>query len=160
MFSLYSALCGVFSLFCFVIFLLLGERGGLLFDFVFCSVGSFDIRLVFLFDWISLLFYGFISFICGFVFLYRYFYMGEDWLVYRFSSLVFLFYLSMFFLVFGGNFFVTMVGWDGLGVTSFFLVVFYQNFSSGVSGLITVYTNRLGDAFFLISFFWFLCNGY
>lgn len=160
MFSLYSALCGVFSLFCFIIFLLLGERGGLLFDFVFCSIGRFDVRLVFLFDWVSLLFYGFISFICGFVFLYRFFYMGEDWLIYRFSSLVFLFYLSMFFLVFGGNFFVTMVGWDGLGVTSFFLVVFYQNFSSGVSGLITVYTNRLGDAFFLISFFWFLCNGY
>jgi NADH-ubiquinone oxidoreductase chain 5 len=55
-------------------------------------------------------------------------------------------------LVFGGNFFVTMLGWDGLGITSFFLVVFYQRVISGVSGLITVYTNRVGDVLFLFVF--------
>jgi len=77
----------------------------------------------------------------------------------RFLWLVFLFVVSMFFLVFSGNFFTTMIGWDGLGLTSFCLVVFYNNGVRLDSGLITVFSNRVGDVFFLLSFFLFLESG-
>ena len=42
-----------------------------------------------------------------------------------------------------------MLGWDGLGLISFFLIVYYQNQSSIVSGVFTLLINRLGDGFFL-----------
>jgi len=45
-----------------------------------------------------------------------------------------------------------MLGWDGLGLVSFILVIFYNNSSSLDSGLITVFTNRLGDCFFIVRF--------
>lgn len=78
----------------------------------------------------------------------------------RFSLLVFLFVVSMFFLVFSGNFFITIVGWDGLGLVSFCLVIFYMNSSRLESGLVTVFRNRIGDAFFLICFFIFSLGGW
>lgn len=77
----------------------------------------------------------------------------------RFLWLVFLFVFSILLLVFSGNFFVTMVGWDGLGLVSFCLVIYYINSSSLESGLITVFRNRIGDVFFLASFFFFMRNG-
>ncbi|MCA2772600.1 MAG: hypothetical protein IM483_16630, partial [Microcystis sp. M122S2] len=43
-----------------------------------------------------------------------------------------------------------MLGWDGLGLVSFFLIVYYQNQSSINSGLFTLLMNRLGDCFFLV----------
>jgi NADH-ubiquinone oxidoreductase chain 5 len=78
----------------------------------------------------------------------------------RFLFLVFLFVISMFFLVFSGNFFVTMIGWDGLGLVSFCLVIFYGNSLSLESGLITVFRNRIGDVFFLVCFFLFCFGGW
>lgn len=44
-----------------------------------------------------------------------------------------------------------MLGWDGLGLVRFFLIVYYQNQSSVFSGLFTLLINRIGDAFFLCS---------
>jgi len=51
------------------------------------------------------------------------------------------------------------VGWDGLGLSSFCLVIFYSNRSSIDSGLVTVFTNRVGDVFFLLSFYFFFIRG-
>jgi len=56
--------------------------------------------------------------------------------------------------------FFLMLGWDGLGLVSFCLVIYYHGSVRLRSGLITVFTNRLGDAFFLLSFFFFWLLGY
>jgi len=49
------------------------------------------------------------------------------------------------------NVFFVILGWDGLGLVSFYLIVYYQNQSSIFSGLFTLLINRVGDAFFLCS---------
>lgn len=118
-----------------------------------------DVGFTFIFDFISLGFSGCVSFISGVVFVYRTFYMAGTVDFRRFYLLVLLFVLSMFILVFSGNFFLTMLGWDGLGLVSFCLVIFYSNSASLESGLVTVLSNRIGDVFFLCSFFFIFSLG-
>lgn len=57
----------------------------------------------------------------------------------------------MLFVINMTNFFFIILGWDGLGLVSFFLIVYYQNFSSIYSGLFTVLINRVGDCLFIVS---------
>lgn len=135
-------------------------RGGVLLDFFVFSCFGLDVSFSFLFDFVSLGFFGCVSFISIVVFFFRVFYMEGTIDYRRFFWLVFLFVFSMLLLVFSGNFFVTMVGWDGLGLVSFCLVVFYSNSQRLESGLVTVFSNRVGDVFFLLSFLFFFCFGF
>jgi len=53
-------------------------------------------------------------------------------------------------LIFRERLIRALVGWDGLGVTSFLLVIYYKNRKRLGSGIITALTNRLGDCFLLL----------
>lgn len=63
-------------------------------------------------------------------------------------------YLSFIFrilwLIINNNFYWIILGWDGLGVVSFLLIVFYRNTESINNGLFTLFQNRVGDLFFVI----------
>lgn len=78
-------------------------------------------------------------------------YIKEDIFIDRFTILVFLFVLSINFLIYLPHFIVLLLGWDGLGITSFILVVYYQNPKSLGAGIITAITNRIGDVILLLS---------
>ena len=43
-----------------------------------------------------------------------------------------------------------MFGWDGLGVVSFLLIIFYINQERITNGLFTIFQNRIGDVFFVL----------
>ena len=142
-------------------FFLVFVFGGVLFDFYLFSYLGIDFSFSLVFDFLSVGFFLCVSFISSVVFFYSLFYMAGTVDSRRFGVLVFLFVVSMFILVFSGNFVTTMVGWDGLGLVSFLLVIFYSNSVSLESGLITVFRNRVGDVFFLLSFFFlFLMGGF
>lgn len=83
------------------------------------------------------------------MYLYSVFYIEGTVDTRRFNWLVFGFVVSIGILVFSGNFLTLIIGWDGLGLISFCLVIFYSNYSSLESGLVTVFRNRVGDIFFL-----------
>jgi NADH-ubiquinone oxidoreductase chain 5 len=55
---------------------------------------------------------------------------------------------------------VLLLGWDGLGITSFILVIYYQNSKSLRAGLVTAITNRIGDVAILLSIGWTLTQGH
>lgn len=57
-----------------------------------------------------------------------------------------------------------VLGWDGLGLRSYFLVIYYDSFKSRMRGLVTVIRNRVGDVFIIlrvVSFIWLgVCEGF
>ncbi len=67
----------------------------------------------------------------------------------NFVMLYLLFILSIVWLISNNNFYWIMFGWDGLGVVSFLLIVYYINHESVNNGLFTLFQNRVGDLFFV-----------
>ena len=130
-------------------------------EFLLPRIILYDCSLVFCFDYVSILFFSCVSLIRSVVFFFRKYYMDigerENSDQMRFLLLLFLFVLSIFFLVFSHSWFFIILGWDGLGVISFLLVIYYNDRKSLDSGLVTVFTNRIGDCLFLLRFsfiFW------
>nr|YP_009057593.1 NADH dehydrogenase subunit 5 [Gononemertes parasita]AGZ63893.1 NADH dehydrogenase subunit 5 [Gononemertes parasita] len=124
--------------------------------FSFCGV---DFKLSILLDWISLSFSGVVIFISVMVVFFSYYYMFGDFFLFRFILLVFFFVFSMLVVIFIPNLIALLLGWDGLGLISFCLVLYYQNFKSLVSGIITVLVNRIGDVMILLSIGWLFSFG-
>nr|YP_009695355.1 NADH dehydrogenase subunit 5 [Diaphanes nubilus]QEJ81533.1 NADH dehydrogenase subunit 5 [Diaphanes nubilus] len=123
------------------------------------SFNSSIICLTLLFDWISLLFMSFVLFISSMVILYSEEYMLGDKNLHRFILLVVLFVFSMMMMIISPNLISILLGWDGLGLVSFCLVVYYQNMKSLNAGMITALSNRIGDVAILLSISWMLNFG-
>ncbi len=70
--------------------------------------------------------------------------------VVNFVILYLLFILRMVWLIINNNFYWIIFGWDGLGVVSFLLIVYYINHERVNNGLFTLFQNRLGDLFFVL----------
>lgn len=112
-------------------------------------MGSFYISFPLYFDYISCIFLGIVLLIRGSIIFYSHFYIEEEIYKSRFFYLMFLFVVSIIFLILCPNFFCILLGWDGLGLISYCLVIYYQNSKAYSSGIITALTNRIGDVFIL-----------
>jgi NADH-ubiquinone oxidoreductase chain 5 len=104
-------------------------------------------------------FINFVTLIAGVVMFYRNIYIHGDLREKRFIILVNLFVASMGILIFSPNILSLMLGWDGLGLVSFLLVIYYYNIPSLKSGLVTIYTNRVGDAAMIFALYYFYDGG-
>jgi len=87
-------------------------------------------------------------------------YIRQETYINRFSHLVFLFILSINILIYIPNIFALLLGWDGLGLVSFLLIIYYQNPKSFGAGIITALSNRIGDVIILLSIAWSLNQGH
>nr|BDI12962.1 NADH dehydrogenase subunit 5 [Abarenicola claparedi oceanica] len=87
-------------------------------------------------------------------------YMGKDPFINRFTHLVLLFVLSMNMLIYFPHLMTLLLGWDGLGLVSFILVIYYQNPKSLGAGMITALTNRIGDVMLLLAIAWSINQGH
>nr|BAJ24511.1 NADH dehydrogenase subunit 5 [Phraortes sp. Miyako Island] len=112
-----------------------------------------------LFDWISLIFMSFVLFISSMIIKYSEEYMIGDPFLNRFILLVLMFVFSMMFLIISPNMISILLGWDGLGLVSYCLVIYYQNIKSFNAGMITALSNRVGDCMLLMSIAWMLNYG-
>ena len=83
-------------------------------------------------------------------------YIEDDPFIPRFTALVISFIFSMCLLVALPNLTTLLIGWDGLGLSSYILVLYYQTPKSQGAALITALTNRLGDLFILFTIAWCL----
>nr|YP_009228289.1 NADH dehydrogenase subunit 5 [Epicauta chinensis]AKL79038.1 NADH dehydrogenase subunit 5 [Epicauta chinensis] len=122
-------------------------------------LNSSPVSMTILIDWMSTLFMSFVLFISSMVILYSDEYMYGDLNIKRFILLVVMFVLSMMLLIISPNLISILLGWDGLGLVSYCLVIYYQNVKSFNAGMITALTNRIGDVALLMSIAWMLNYG-
>nr|YP_010363441.1 NADH dehydrogenase subunit 5 [Atkinsoniella aurantiaca]UNZ12542.1 NADH dehydrogenase subunit 5 [Atkinsoniella aurantiaca] len=132
----------------------------MLFEWKIFLLNSVPIYYVILLDWISLIFSSVVLFISSMVILYSINYIGTySYSSNRFLFLVILFIISMILMIISPNLVSIMLGWDGLGLVSYCLVIYYSSMKSYLAGLITCLTNRLGDIGLLISICWIMSYG-
>nr|YP_010148839.1 NADH dehydrogenase subunit 5 [Unio elongatulus]QQV69743.1 NADH dehydrogenase subunit 5 [Unio elongatulus] len=115
------------------------------------SMCGVDWSLPVIIDYISLIFSCFVCLISGSVSLFSVSYMDGEIFMRRFMLLIMAFVGSMNLLIFIPSLITILLGWDGLGIVSFALVIYYQNKKSLAAGMLTVLANRIGDALLILS---------
>lgn len=123
------------------------------------TFNSSSVIMVFLLDWIRLSFIGVVILISSIVIIYSYRYISGDPYINKFITLVYLFVLSIILLITSPNMISILLGWDGLGLVSYCLVIYYQNVKSANAGILTVLSNRVGDVAILLRISWILNFG-
>nr|YP_010414773.1 NADH dehydrogenase subunit 5 [Mocis undata]URT60127.1 NADH dehydrogenase subunit 5 [Mocis undata] len=123
------------------------------------SFNSMSIVMSILLDWMSLLFMMFVFLISSVVIYYSKSYMSSELNLSRFIILVLLFVTSMMMLIISPNIISILLGWDGLGLVSYLLVIYYQNLKSYNAGMLTALSNRIGDVFILLIISWMMNYG-
>nr|YP_003708371.1 NADH dehydrogenase subunit 5 [Sasakia charonda]BAJ08950.1 NADH dehydrogenase 5 [Sasakia charonda] len=123
------------------------------------SFSSMNIVMSILLDWMSLLFMMFVSLISSSVIYYSKSYMSSELNLNRFIILVLLFVFSMILLIISPNMISIFLGWDGLGLVSYCLIIFYQNMKSYNAGMLTALSNRIGDVMILMLISWMMNYG-
>lgn len=123
------------------------------------SLHRISIVITFLFDWISLIFISFVLLISSLVIFYSNQYIAEDFNVNRFILLVLIFVISIIILIIRPNLIRILLGWDGLGLVSYCLVIYFQNVKSYNAGILTALSNRIGDVALLLAIAWILNYG-
>lgn len=110
-------------------------------------------------DFTALLFLRTVLFISRNVIWYRQSYLRSDKDADRFILLVFGFVISICLLITRPNMITILLGWDGLGLISYCLVIYYPTKKSSRAGMLTVLRNRVGDICLLLLIGWFSVFG-
>nr|YP_010956271.1 NADH dehydrogenase subunit 5 [Kroppcarcinus siderastreicola]WMY25235.1 NADH dehydrogenase subunit 5 [Kroppcarcinus siderastreicola] len=115
------------------------------------TMNSASVVFIMILDWISLMFLSFVLLISSMIMFYSGGYMKGDENFNRFMYLVLAFVMSMSLMILSPNLISILLGWDGLGVVSYVLVMFYQNEKSSNASMLTILSNRIGDVAILLS---------
>lgn len=122
----------------------------------FCTT---QFELAYVLDWVSISFLSLVFLISGCVFIFGDIYIKEDVFQVRFFIILLTFVISICLLIVSSSFLTILIGWDGLGITSFALIIYYRSFESKQAGFKTLLINRVGDVLIILSVFRFLQNG-
>nr|YP_009917439.1 NADH dehydrogenase subunit 5 [Roxasellana stellata]QLJ57880.1 NADH dehydrogenase subunit 5 [Roxasellana stellata] len=148
-----------------LVFLLMGmnflmNSYSIFLEWMLYSEKSLSLSFIIYLDWISMFFMFVVLFISSMVVMYSMVYMGEyNYSSIRFLFLVLLFVFSMLLMILSPSLLSIMLGWDGLGLVSYCLVIYYSSLKSYLAGMLTCLINRLGDIGLLISISWVFSYG-
>ena len=122
--------------------------------FTWVPVGDLSVDVGFYLDHLSGAMMLFITGVAALIHLYSIGYMHGDPKFSKFFLYLNLFVFSMLVLVLGDNLLLTFLGWEGVGVCSYFLISFWfekpANASAGKKAFVT---NRIGDWGFMVAIF-------
>jgi NADH-quinone oxidoreductase subunit L len=118
------------------------------------SVDHLHVSAGVLVDPLSMTMAAFVTGVSALIHLYSIGYMEHDPQYPKFFLYLNLFVASMLLLVLGSNLLMTFLGWEGVGVCSYFLIAFWFDRPSAASaGKKAMIFNRIGDAGFLLAIF-------
>nr|YP_009144475.1 NADH dehydrogenase subunit 5 [Metaphire californica]AKJ52261.1 NADH dehydrogenase subunit 5 [Metaphire californica]BDQ43532.1 NADH dehydrogenase subunit 5 [Metaphire californica] len=140
------------------IYMMLNNKTTLI-EWTLFNISSTPVMMTIILDPVGTMFASTVLLISANVLQFSTVYMKDDKFIDRFTVLVLLFVLSMNMLIFFPHLMILLLGWDGLGLVSFILVIYYQNPKSLAAGMITALTNRIGDVMLLLSIAWTLNQG-
>nr|AZL93316.1 NADH dehydrogenase subunit 5 [Ismarus sp. ZJUH_2016020] len=114
-------------------------------------LNSVEMNMLIFIDYMMLMFLSIVLIISSMIMCYSSEYMNYEKNKMLFLYLMLLFIMSMIFMVMSPNLISIMLGWDGLGLVSYLLVIFYHNKDSYNSGMLTFLLNRIGDLTMMVS---------
>nr|YP_010238776.1 NADH dehydrogenase subunit 5 [Telenomus remus]QTE20726.1 NADH dehydrogenase subunit 5 [Telenomus remus] len=120
-------------------------------EFELMKIFGLNFSVLLYFDYKTLMFIMLVLMISSMIIFYSIEYMWMDMFSIRFIYILMLFVFSMLLMIVGQNLLMILLGWDGLGLISYCLVIYYNSWSSYFSGMLTILTNRLGDIGLLLS---------
>jgi NADH-quinone oxidoreductase subunit L len=116
--------------------------------------GDFQVNIGFLVDPLSIVMMMVVSGVSFVIHIYSHGYMHEDRDFPRYFTYLNLFVFFMLILVSANNFLLMFVGWEGVGLCSYFLIGFwYEKKSASDAGKKAFIVNRIGDYGFLLAIF-------
>nr|ALJ93773.1 NADH dehydrogenase subunit 5 [Megachile strupigera] len=121
------------------------EKKIMVLEWLIYSYNSMDFNFSIYLDYLSMMFIFVVSLISFVILLYSMEYMKGDIFLNRFVFLLFLFVMSMFFMILSPSILSILFGWDWLGLISYCLIIYYQNDKAYKSGMLTMFINRMGD---------------
>ncbi|MHB8593554.1 MAG: NADH-quinone oxidoreductase subunit L, partial [Acidimicrobiales bacterium] len=122
--------------------------------FTWIPVGGLQVKAALLVDPLSMTMALFVTGVSTLIHLYSIGYMKGDPDFAKFFLYMNLFVASMLLLVLGDNLLFTFVGWEGVGVCSYWLIAFWFGRSSAASaGKKAFLYNRIADVGFLLAMF-------
>nr|ALO64613.1 NADH dehydrogenase subunit 5 [Bombus lapidarius] len=123
-----------------------------IFEWIIYSLNSMKMNFILMISFKLFMFTFLVMLISSVILLYSVSYMdlNNKFYIYRFYYLMLMFLMSMIFLILSPNMLTLLLGWDGLGLISYCLIIYYQKMLAFNSGMITVILNRLGDSSLLM----------
>nr|DBA43592.1 TPA_asm: ND5 [Bombus impetuosus] len=123
-----------------------------IFEWLIYNFNSMKMNFILMFNFKLFLFLFLVTLISSMILMYSMSYMNlsNNFFIYRFYYLMLLFLTSMIFLILSPNMLTLLLGWDGLGLISYCLIIYYQKIQAFNSGMLTVILNRLGDSSLLM----------
>ncbi len=122
--------------------------------FTWISSGHLHVDMGLLIDPLSMTMAAFITGVSALIHLYSIGYMEHDEDFSKFFVYLNLFVAAMLILVLADNFLLLFLGWEGVGVCSYFLIGFwFERDSASSAAKKAMIFNRIGDAAFLIALF-------
>jgi len=116
--------------------------------------GEFQAKVGFLIDPLSMVMMMVVSGVSFVIHIYSHGYMHDDPDYPRYFTYLNLFVFFMLVLVSANNFLLLFVGWEGVGLCSYFLIGFwYEKKSAADAGKKAFIVNRIGDYGFLLAIF-------
>jgi len=122
--------------------------------FTWISAGHLHVDMGLLVDPLSMTMAAFVTGVSALIHLYSIGYMEHDEDFSKFFVYLNLFVAAMLLLVLADNFLLLFLGWEGVGVCSYFLIGFwFERDSAASAAKKAVIFNRIGDAAFLVALF-------
>ena len=116
--------------------------------------GELSVSMGFLGDPLSITMVLFVTGVSTLIHMYAIGYMHGDPNFSKFFIYLNLFVFSMLILVLGDNLLMTFLGWEGVGVCSYFLISFwFEDATNASAGKKAFVTNRVGDWGFMVAMF-------